>query len=405
MSSQVDINAFVQQLQQQLIATQQQLHQLKQDTINELKTNNNNTNNHNSNDLNKVLKPSKPPTFHGDRRSNAEVWLLELENYFTVINVMDGGQRIAFAVSQLRDLAVVWWKQAIQQAEQNPEIKTNWETFKKLLLDNYLPVSAAETSRAALYRLKQQGSVAAYCDIFLRHLNNVDDMNLADQMFLFKQGLQTYIAKEVNQKGPKTLAECMSFAQRAEIENRTYRNLNLEQKNRSFRNGLGNQFNINTAYNNGFNRYGTTNNSSNSYSVPMELNNINYGYQDYYSSSAFMEDSHLNDGLDTNDTRGLEYNNGNSDVGYEGNNTHHVNAVVGNYNSNRGPNSFVPRHVVTNNRVPGLTREQLDTYRRIGACFKCGQRGHMKSQCNNLNTNTGTNSTTSFKQFTTNTKK
>ena len=402
MSSQVDINAFVQQLQQQLHATQQQLHQLKQDTMNELKTNNNH--HHNSNESNKLLKPSKPPTFHGDRRSNAEVWLLELENYFTVINVMDGSQRIAFAVSQLRDLAVVWWKQAIQQAEQNPEIKTNWETFKKLLLDNYLPVSAAETSRAALYRLKQQGSVAAYCDIFLRHLNNVDDMNLADQMFLFKQGLQTYIAKEVNQKGPKTLADCMSFAQRAEIENRTYRNLNLEQRNRSYRNG--NQLNNNIAYNNGFNRFGTSNNSSNSWAVPMELNNINYGYHDYSSSErTLMEDSHFNDGLD-NDNRGFEYTNENSDVGFEANNTHYVNAAVGNYHSNRasGPNSFVPRHLVNNNRVPGLTREQLDTYRRIGACFKCGQRGHMKSQCNNLNTNTGSSSSTSLKQFP-NTKK
>ena len=103
MSSPSELQSYIEHLQQQLLATQQQIQQLKIDTENEFKqyslSNSNNT---------KILKPAKPRTYDGDRRVNAEIWLLELENYFTVTNIIDSNQRVSFAVSQLRDNAVLW---------------------------------------------------------------------------------------------------------------------------------------------------------------------------------------------------------------------------------------------------------------------------------------------------------
>ena len=171
MSSPSDVQSYIEHLQQQLLATQQQIQQLKIDTENEFKQYsliNSNTP--------KLLKPTKPPTFNGDRRTNAEVWLLELENYFNVTGINDGTQRISFTVSQLRDAAVIWWKHTVFQntKQQQPDLElvSNWNKFKQVLLANYSPVEASETARLALYKLKQTGSVAAYCDVFLKHLNN-----------------------------------------------------------------------------------------------------------------------------------------------------------------------------------------------------------------------------------------
>lgn len=297
---------------------------------------------------NKLLKPSKPPKFHGDRRTNAEVWLLELENYFTITRANNDSERISFAVSQFRDLAVVWWKHTLQQNNQQeqPDLQlvTNWDKFKKTLLATYQPVEATETARAALYRLKQTGAVAAYCDMFLRHLNNVNDMNVADQIFLFKQGLQHYIAKDV--KHPKTLAEAISYAQRADIEGRAYRTMDSRSRNNYHRpaSGMPNRFNTNQVYN--YNKYNTGGNGirTSNTAVPMELGNINSNYDEnemYYNDDY---DEHVDYPADAASLQ----------EEIQTNHPHKVNAI------NNNATLFPTRYQNTNSfRVPGLSREQF----------------------------------------------
>jgi hypothetical protein len=358
------------QLQMQQLQEQIQRMQLEYET----KTNNPNNN------VN-VLKPSKPPTFHGDRRTNAEVWLLELENYFTVTNVTNGPQRIAFAVSQFRDLAVVWWKHTIQQNKQDQTLVLDWNKFKQTLLANYQPVEATETARAALYRLKQQGSVASYCDVFLRHLNNIEDMTPSDQLFLFKQGLQTHIAKEVNTQHPKTLSEAMSYAQRADIENRTYRN--NDQRNRNYQNNnhnnyramnrftSPNQYNKYQSYNNNGSNNSINNTNSNTSTVPMELSNINY------HSNNLNDNSYIESFDPTNNNMNNYWIPMEQSEQIPNEQIQNVNAIQMNRFQSRYQNNNLPRI--------NLTREQFDNYKRTGSCFYCGERGHMKPQCPKLN--------------------
>jgi len=370
MSSPSELQSYIEHLQQQLLATQQKIQQLKIDTENEFKqyslSNSNNT---------KVLKPTKPPTFDGDRRVNAEVWLLELENYFAVTSIIDSNQRVSFAVSQLRDNAVLWWRHVLNDKEQNTEeIISNWSTFKKTLLANYRPVEASETARVALHRLKQSGTVAAYCDSFLKHLNNIDDMNLQDQIFLFKSGLTPYIAKEVHQQRPKTLADAMSYAQRAELELRIYRP--AEQVRRGPPGSFRPAANRYPSHGQGsYNKFGSSGGPGNAGPVPMELGNINFGM----SGAATSYDG--NGEMVDNNAYGNESEH--NAYGTTENGNKELNAIQFGSNPNAySRSSYPPRAPPNNNyRVPGLTREQLEAHKRNNTCFSCGSSGHWKNTC------------------------
>ncbi len=365
MTSTTDPNTvtYIQQLQQQLVATQQQLQQLTIDTQNEFKQYSLNAANHNNNTNTKhILKPTKPPTFHGDRRTNAEVWLLELQNYFSVTGVTDGAQRIAFAVSQFRDNAVIWWKHTITE-EQDTEILSDWNKFTKILLQNYAPVEAAESARVALHRLKQIGTVANYCDTFLRHLNNINDMSVADQLFTFKNGLQSYIAKEVHQQHPTTLAEAMTYATRAELESRMYNR--TEPRRGNFRPPHRYPHHVPGNYS----RFNSGGGHGNNAVTPMELGNINGSTNESYNGDYY------NERYDYDNASNHERNYYNEDVNT--NPQHMINNINGKYN----PSRFPSRNGNGNFRVPGLTREQIQNYRSTNSCFKCGQVGHFKNSC------------------------
>jgi hypothetical protein len=335
--SATELQQYVQQVQIQMQQLQEQVQRMKQEY--EMKMSSGNGPGSSG-----VLKLSKPPTFNGDRKINAEVWLLELENYFTITNVTNESQRIAFAVSQFRDAAVVWWKYCMLQNKENNLLLVNWEVFKTTLLNNYQPVEKAETARAALHKLKHIGSVAGYCDYFLRLINNVEDMNPADQLFLFKHGLQSNIAREVNIQHPKTLAEAMSFAQRAEIEQVSYARNSSSNSGTNYNRGYRSVNNDRSSA--GVNSY----NVPSSGSVPMEVSNMQWKDEHQYSGDEYYGD--FNEQM------------------------HSVNNIQRYSNPPRFNNNVY---------VPGLTKEQIENYKRTGSCFNCGTPGHMKHQCPKLN--------------------
>jgi hypothetical protein len=207
-------------------------------------------------------------------------------------------------------------------------------------------------------------------------------MNVADQLFLFKNGLQQQIQREVNIQQPKTLAEAMSYAQRAEI---TLRNYNPQRNNN------------NMNYRNNIPRYHsfTSNTNNSSTSVPMELSNIN---AEYYNNTHYIAADFDSNNYNYNEYTDESYTeNKNDSIPYEqlSNEQQNLNAIQYN-NRNNYPNKYSNSNTGTNNnfRISGLTREQIENCKRTGSCFYCNQRGHMKSQCpklmnklNNINTN------------------
>ena len=269
-----------------------------------------------------TVKPSKPSTFNGDHRyGKATSWLLEMENYFRATTCNDP-DRTRFAASQLRDNAVIWWDSRKREVTGGDSDSVSWESFKKAFSSHYEPVEAAETARAMLYSLKQNGGVAAYCDLFNRHRTSVHDMSVQDQLFLFKKGLKEELAREVNLHKPDNLMEAMSIATRAEIQSR------LTQ--RSSRRGMHN----NGSYNGSSSAGGST---------AMDLSNV---------SAARNEQ----------DDGGSSDANHYDDDGSSNTNEVEANFVRGGFTGRRNGNG--------GKRVPNLSKEEYIRCRREGMSFK-----------------------------------
>ncbi len=175
-----------------------------------------------------ALKPAKPSTFTGDRKRNAQAWLWEMETYFEAVGLTDP-RRVLLAASQLRDDAVIWWK----SISSSTPIRT-WCEFKSAFLAQYQPVEGAETARMALDTLKQREQVSTYCNQFLAHRNHIPDMTVAEELFLFKKGLQEHIKTEVRMRQPKTLQQAMTVAMQADIETRGQRKQAWQPRSNGF---------------------------------------------------------------------------------------------------------------------------------------------------------------------------
>jgi hypothetical protein len=268
-----------------------------------------------------TVKPTKPSTFSGGRGNNARTWLSEMERYLAFMKVPPH-EVVPFVVTHLRDAASVWYDNLCQQEAHREDIK-HWQTFKQLFLDNFQPVEASKTARSVLYRLKQRGAVVDYCDSFRSYLNQINRMEVEDQIFLFLNGLNPSIAREVSMHQPKTLAQAMSIAQRADIENRQYNTQPRRWWNAAPPTAVRS-----------FGSYNSNNNGSAANPVPMELGNIQY------NDSEQMEQEEWNQ---TNE-----------------HGTDQLNNIQ---------------------RSQGLSREQLEYRKRNGLCFACGLPGHSARNC------------------------
>lgn len=167
------------------------------------------------------LKPPKPSTFHGDRRS-VDTWLFEVDSYLSAFPGISEDNKLSYMVSCLRDHAVIWW-QALQASRTDEQKVKTCQQFKQEFKKHYQPLQAAETARATLYRLKQTGAVKVYIERFLQQVQYLPKMDEQDKIFLFKQGLQQQVARDVSFQRPTTLFEAMEFASRSEADGRSYR--------------------------------------------------------------------------------------------------------------------------------------------------------------------------------------
>ena len=289
-----------------------------------------------------TLKPQPPSTFTGltTHSSSVDSWLFELDSYLALTNATDA-QKLAFAISCLRDGATIWWRTALQILTEEEKQNITYDTFKQMIRTNYQPVAAAETARAALHRIQQKGNVQAYNALYLRLMNQITDMSTADQMYLYKQGLQPHIAREVSIHRPSTLMECMNFAQRAEIELRQLRPY--------------------TRMNGGA-------------TYPSRAPFGSFRAPAMHSMSTPMEVAAMNGDVDCDE---VPFGGNTVTDNTEDTNTHAVNAVH---------TTSKPRTMSNHNhtRTP-LSNEERQRCMQKGLCFVCRQQGHLSRQCPSKN--------------------
>lgn len=276
----------------------------------------------------KQLMPAKPDTYSGQRRIPADGWLFNLEQYFRATggSSLSDEFKIHFAAAQFREAAANWWRRQQQHAstgigiqESGDNNTTSWKAFKETFLKQFLPVSTKDTARAILHNLKQRSNVAGYCDEFNKILIQLDsnDMSEADQLYLFKKGLNKDMAQMLLLMQPKTLPEAMMMVVKFEAEN----------PQRNTHRGAGGYWG------------GTHNN-----------NNRQQNTQQHTSSSTPMELGRMQSNNDTVGEPGDE-----SDGETE----------------EQSVNAMGRR----------LTPEEVEEYKKRGKCFTCGKFGHLSRNC------------------------
>lgn len=285
------------------------------------------------------LKPMKPSPFTGGTGANAEQWLLEMERYFQAADSPQSG-RVLFAATFLKESASAWFNSLWPEAEAEREASIRactWSEFKEHFRARFRPLAASRTARSILRTLTQKYRVASYTDAFLKQMQLIPDMAMADQVESYIHGLQPHLAVEVDRGNPDTLVKAMNLAQLEETRLSTSRGpshrgrFNTGSYAASYRRGGDERY-----------RYGGAAAAAAS--------------DDRMDISAMEQDQPAEDGEEGETVQVMQH--GSSDRGGGG--------------SRRFP---------AGNRVRNLSREDFDRLSREGKCFRCREPDHLARNC------------------------
>jgi len=289
----------------------------------------------------------QPSAFHGTTSSNANQWLMEVERYFTAVDLRADDKRIVYASTFLKDAASSWYFTVSPEWSLSPL----WSTFKARFLSRFQPIAAAKVARAQLRLLKQKYRVAGYSQEFLRLIQLIPDMHLTDQLESYLIGLHQDLAIEVEKKEPQTLLEAMEFAQRIEL---------MTSGRRQAYGRLQGMHH--------FSR------SSTSHNDPMEISAI---HQVDDAQDFFYGTEHLPPPADTSIADTVEqvlklngmFQRGGGGGGFK------RGGMRGNNGPRRGGSNPSTQY------IDGLGKEEYDKLSREGKCFKCKNAGHLARNC------------------------
>jgi hypothetical protein len=296
-----------------------------------------------------------PSSFHGNtgNANNGNQWLEEVERYFVVAGVEDP-HRVPFASTYLKDTASLWYTALIAECESVP----TWEDFKLKFKLRFQPLAASKIARATIRTLKHRYKVAGYNQEFLKCMQLIDDMSVADQIDIYITGLQQHVAMEVDRKDPKTLSEAMDAAQRAELMS------NHRKANSS--GGSSSYARMPFSYNSRSQGGGSSGNHGGD-SAPMDLSALQQ--EDLYDEprgnemnpQAFAQEAYQH-------FVAAVYNRGGpSRGGFRGRS---------NFHPGRGGGMQPRRH-----HAPNLSAEEFDKLQREGKCFNCKEGNHLARNC------------------------
>ncbi len=274
------------------------------------------------------LKPLKPSTFTGAAGANAEQWLLEMERYFQAAEMYSSSGRVLFASTFLKESASAWFNSLWTEAEREQAVQNcTWSEFKEKFRARFRPLAASRTARSILRNLKQKYRVSSYTDAFLKQVQLIPDMSMADQVDSYINGLQGRIAEEVDRDDPSTLVEAMNLAQRAETRQASRRGQPV------------------------------------------------YGARSMGGMFRAAPERRA-DSDDRMDLSALEHDQvRHVDASESGEDEESIRAMM------QEQRRFSTRRPFAGARVPNLSREEFDRLSREGKCFHCRQPGHLARNC------------------------
>lgn len=166
----------------------------------------------------RLARSLKPSEFTGHTEENPSTWLQQTDTYFDITGVHDPHVRIRVVGMFLKKAALEWWSMYQRTMGAN----VTWDAFKVALMARFRPVDVGKIARAKLNGLNQKGCKGLwdYTERFMRFMEHITDMGVADQIDRYRQGLLPALQRELAQKDPQTLAEIISLATRVDIVDR-----------------------------------------------------------------------------------------------------------------------------------------------------------------------------------------
>lgn len=146
------------------------------------------------------LKIRNPSMFKGEMGFVVDDWIHEMGQQFVFYGdskFPSDDYKIRFALAYLTGPAIHWWNN-----EPKKEEITTWSAFVARLHARFRPVQAAMIARQRLDLLKQRPgqTVNSYANVFQSTLTPIHDMSNADQVHHFVNGLVGPIAGKVWEK-------------------------------------------------------------------------------------------------------------------------------------------------------------------------------------------------------------
>ena len=294
--------------------------------------------------LPKIPAPSK---FRGESGFRVDDWIRELQRQFDYYDqdFVTDSARVKYAMAFMDELAADWWavhqpRMLKEEQDQGRPLVITWARFVQELQQRFRPLQGALVARQTLDHL-QQGSLSVdiYAHRFQAVLTPITDMSEADKVFRFVTNLRSGLKQRVLQEGPQTLEDAIKTAASHEAAYRFSKPLTAQ-----------------TAM-----RYATTSRGDASGSAPMDVNNVEssgVAQEEASGSSAASTDSVL-ESLAAKLMERVDQR---------------INAVM----QSRRPGNGQRR---SNDRVDGLTQQELERCLRSGLCFFCKEANHMKRDC------------------------
>lgn len=301
-------------------------------------------------------KIRQPPLYSGAGGFAVDEWLGELRQQFAYYSdkFRDDASRVKYAVAHLAGPALRWWDHASASAAQAP---STWDAFVALLRERFRPLQAADYARQRLDKLRMgpQHSVSQYTNAFQVTLTPIDDMGQADQVHNYLKGLQPHLLAKVWEHRPKTLKDAIDLAVSAEATGNFSRAAAAAQ--RSSGGAFGRQF-----------VPGAASSSSYSASVPMDLNAVE-SFLPPLEEAEMMPSS----------PAPLPPSSGAADpVSAMLAKMDAMQQTINALQQQQGGGGGFRR---SSDLVAGLKPGEIATLMAEGRCFRCKQKGHMKSQC------------------------
>ncbi|KAG0378109.1 hypothetical protein BGX24_004741, partial [Mortierella sp. AD032] len=149
-------------------------------------------------------KPLKPTPFNGKVDAISSLNFIEsLEEYFVIVE-LPAAKWVPYAIGYLGG-ARSWWR-GTKRTIQN----TSWIDFKSIFLRQFTPADSINAARRRLHALRQgSGPVLDYITTFNDLLRIIPEMDAGQRMYLFINGLERELSKQVRLARPIDLDDAI----------------------------------------------------------------------------------------------------------------------------------------------------------------------------------------------------